>query len=111
MAGKQERAEISWTKRKRVPTPGPAGLNRASRAPKKFGASSAWPYSSSMVPSNFTFNLMPATSSVMVAGSFSFPVMPPSANACATAFSISFCELTPTFLRNLRRLRLNVNYQ
>src|SRR6266566_541470 len=43
------------------------------------------------------------------AGSFSLPFRRPSASASRTAFSISRCEVMPTFFRNLRRLVLNTS--
>src|SRR3569623_1760659 len=67
-------------------------------------------YSSSLIsPLNATFNLRPATSNVILAGKFSFPLMFPSETARATAFSISFCELTPTIFRNFLMLRLKTS--
>src|SRR6516225_3938093 len=43
------------------------------------------------------------------AGSFSWPFRRPAASASRTAFSISRCEVMPTFLRNLRRLALKTS--
>ena len=40
----------------------------------------------------------------MLLRSFSLPVSRPDETASRTAFSISRCEVTPTFLRNLRTL-------
>src|SRR4029079_12908185 len=39
----------------------------------------------------------------------SLPLRRPEATASRTAFSISRCEVMPTFLRNLRRLVLNMS--
>src|SRR4249919_3805871 len=43
------------------------------------------------------------------AGSFSLPLSLPDATASRTAFSISRCEVMPTFLRNPRRLVLKTS--
>src|SRR3954469_4379335 len=52
---------------------------------------------------------MPPTVSTILAGSFSVPIRRPPATASRTAFSISRCEVMPTFLRNLRRLVLKMS--
>src|SRR3954454_11896811 len=44
--------------------------------------------------------------STIFAGSFSLPFSLPAATASRTAFSISRCEVMPTFLRKPRRLAL-----
>ena len=51
----------------------------------------------------------PPTVSTIFAGSFSLPLSLPAAIASRTAFSISRCEVMPTFLRNLRRLVLKTS--
>src|SRR3954463_125731 len=43
------------------------------------------------------------------AGSFSLPLSLPDATASRTAFSISRCEVMPTFLRKPRRLALKTS--
>src|SRR6202158_6378369 len=43
------------------------------------------------------------------AGSFSLPLRRPVSTASRTAFSISRCEVMPTFFRNLRRLVLKTS--
>src|SRR3954470_19430087 len=43
------------------------------------------------------------------AGSFSLPLSFPASIASRTAFSISRCEVMPTFFRNLRRLALKTS--
>src|SRR4029079_5006529 len=47
--------------------------------------------------------------STIFAGSFSLPLSLPASIASRTAFSISRCEVMPTFLRNLRRLALKTS--
>src|ERR1051325_6580807 len=47
--------------------------------------------------------------STIFAGSFSLPLSLPDATASRPAFSISRCEVMPTFWRNLRRLALNTS--
>src|SRR3954467_9913248 len=47
--------------------------------------------------------------STIFAGSFSLPLSLPDATASRTAFSISRCEVMPTFLRNPRRLALKTS--
>src|SRR5215475_5631329 len=61
--------------------------------------------SSSITSSRFTRS----TSSFMRALSLSLPAQIPAFTASLTAFSISRCEVTPTFLRNLRISILNVS--
>src|SRR6266581_2966509 len=53
--------------------------------------------------------LTPPTVRTILAGSFSLPLRRPAATASRTAFSISRCEVMPTFLRNPRRLLLKVS--
>src|SRR3954470_4278042 len=52
---------------------------------------------------------MPPTVKTILAGSFSLPLRRPDSSASRTAFSISRCEVMPTFFRNLRRLALNAS--
>src|SRR3981081_255021 len=52
---------------------------------------------------------MPPTVRTILAGSFSLPLRRPAATASRTAFSISRCEVMPTFLRNPRRLALKTS--
>src|SRR6185369_6641655 len=47
--------------------------------------------------------------STIFAGSFSLPLSLPDATASRTAFSISRCEVMPTFLRKPRRLALKTS--
>src|SRR5947199_2042636 len=47
--------------------------------------------------------------STIFAGSFSLPLSLPASTASRTAFSISRCEVMPTFFRNLRRLALKTS--
>src|SRR5262245_42462996 len=47
--------------------------------------------------------------STILAGSFSLPLRRPLATASRTAFSISRCEVMPTFLRKPRRLLLKLS--
>src|SRR5215831_19628325 len=61
--------------------------------------------SSSITSSRFTRS----TSSFIRALSLSLPARIPACTASLTAFSISRCEVTPTFLRNLRISILNVS--
>src|SRR6266571_278954 len=53
--------------------------------------------------------LTPPTVRTILAGSLSLPLRRPSVTASRTAFSISRCEVMPTFLRNPRRLVLNTS--
>src|SRR6202035_6047803 len=53
--------------------------------------------------------LMPPTVRTILAGSFSLPLRRPASRASRTAFSISRCEVMPTFFRNLRRLVLKTS--
>src|SRR5690349_5692639 len=47
--------------------------------------------------------------STIFAGSFSLPFSLPASMASRTAFSISHCEVTPTFFRNFRKLVLKMS--
>src|SRR5438552_5182357 len=51
----------------------------------------------------------PPMVSTILAGSFSLPLRRPSATASRMAFSISRCEVMPTFLRKPRRLPLKTS--
>ena len=53
--------------------------------------------------------LTPPRVRTIFAGSFSWPLRRPVSIASRTAFSISRCELTPTFFRNLRKLVLKTS--
>src|SRR3954471_22241883 len=53
--------------------------------------------------------LPPPSVSTTFAGSFSWPLRRPASSASRTAFSISRCEVMPTFLRNPRRLVLKTS--
>src|SRR5216684_1332950 len=65
--------------------------------------------SSSISPSICSKSSMPPTCSRIVAGSFWLGLSAPRAAASRTAFSISRCEVMPTFLRNFRTLAFNAS--
>src|SRR2546423_567652 len=68
------------------------------------------PYqSSSISPSMSSDRSMPPTCSRILAGSFWLGLSAPRSAASRTAFSISRCEVTPTFLRNFRTLEFNAS--
>src|SRR6266581_7184232 len=62
---------------------------------------------SSISPDISWVKLTPPSVNVIFAGSFSLPLSLPPATASRTNFSISRCEVMPTFLRKPRRLVLN----
>src|SRR6478735_5315255 len=64
---------------------------------------------SSISPDISCVKLTPPSVSVILAGSFSLPLSLPPAIASRTAFSISRCEVMPTFFRNPRRLVLKTS--
>src|SRR5690242_21640756 len=66
-------------------------------------------YSNSIAPSISTASPTAPIASDTFAGSASCPLSLPLASAARTAFSISRCEVMPTFLRNLRMLTLNTS--
>src|SRR5580692_11030625 len=68
---------------------------------------SSYPGSISSVTS--CVRLTPPRVRTILAGSFSLPLRRPLATASRTAFSISRCEVMPTFLRNPRRLVLKTS--
>src|SRR5437879_4165497 len=70
-------------------------------------AASTYPSSISSLTS--WVRLTPPTVRTILAGSFSLPLRRPASIASRTAFSISRCEVMPTFLRNLRRLALKTS--
>src|SRR5262245_21568698 len=67
-------------------------------------ASAARRYSSSIAPSTSNESAIPPTVIAAFAGSGSRPLSRPLDTASRTAFSISRCAVTPSFLRNLRTL-------
>src|ERR1700724_841126 len=77
------------------------------RAPQDEVATTIYPSSISSVTSYE--RLTPPSVKTILAGSFSWPLRRPLASASRTAFSISRCEVMPTFLRNLRRLALKTS--
>src|SRR5713226_2717886 len=66
-------------------------------------------YPSSISSATSCERLMPPTVRTILAGSFSLPLRRPAAIASRTAYSISRCEVMPTFLRNPRRLVLKTS--
>src|SRR5262245_62149968 len=76
---------------------GERGRSRAARQPN------------SISPAISCVRLTPPMVSTIFAGSFSLPLSLPLATASRTAFSISRCEVMPTFLRKPRRLLLKLS--
>src|SRR5438552_1478688 len=70
-------------------------------------AASTYPSSISSLTS--WVRLTPPTVRTILAGSFSLPLRRPASSASRTAFSISRCEVMPTFFKNLRRLALKTS--
>src|SRR5258705_4330605 len=66
-------------------------------------------YPSSISSLTSCVRLTPPTVRTILAGSFSLPLRRPASIASRTAFSISRCEVMPTFFRNLRRLALKTS--
>src|SRR5712691_11453563 len=66
-------------------------------------------YPSSISSLTSWVRVTPLTVRTILAGSFSLPLRRPASSASRTAFSISRCEVMPTFLRNLRRLALKTS--
>src|SRR6476659_2928039 len=66
-------------------------------------------YPSSISSLTSWVRLTPPRVRTILAGSFSLPLRRPASIASRTAFSISRCEVMPTFFRNLRRLALKTS--
>src|ERR1700738_5266858 len=91
-------------------TPHPSSLREATHSHKGRGEEgSRLAYPSSISSSIWCDRLMPPTVNTILAGSFLLPLGRPAATASRTAFSISRCEVMPTFFRNLRRLELKTS--